>query len=166
MRQPSLVARHHENQGLGLLTETECSQSTITPLMPRGRLWPNMRPSKNPVFRYLLESKRGKSRALNAGIREARGEIIALNDDNCIPSTSWVASIIVERDFHGNGFLRHCASGRRPTSDVNQAYTDTIDNCKFRFREWCNVANSPFALRPQLLTRWSRHEGLSHTLHL
>jgi glycosyltransferase involved in cell wall biosynthesis len=32
---------------------------------------------ENPVSRYLLESKPGKSRALNAGIREARGEIIA-----------------------------------------------------------------------------------------
>ena len=51
---------------------------------------------ENPVFRYLLESKPGKSRALNAGIREARGEIIAFTDDDCIPSPSWVASILKE----------------------------------------------------------------------
>ena len=52
--------------------------------------------SENPVFRYLFESKPGKSRALNAGIREARGEIIAFTDDDCIPSPSWVASILKE----------------------------------------------------------------------
>ena len=52
--------------------------------------------SEDPVFRYLLESKPGKSRALNAGVREARGEIIAFTDDDCIPSPSWVASILKE----------------------------------------------------------------------
>ena len=40
---------------------------------------------ENPVFRYLSESKPGKSRALNGGIREAKGEIIAFTDDDCIP---------------------------------------------------------------------------------
>jgi glycosyltransferase involved in cell wall biosynthesis len=51
---------------------------------------------ENPVFRYLLEGKPGKSRALNAGIREAKGEIIAFTDDDCIPSASWVANIVKE----------------------------------------------------------------------
>lgn len=52
--------------------------------------------SENPVFRYLLESKLGKSQALNTGIREARGEIIAFTDDDCIPSPGWVANILKE----------------------------------------------------------------------
>lgn len=51
---------------------------------------------ENPVFRYLSESQPGKSRALNSGIREARGEIIAFTDDDCIPSPGWVASILKE----------------------------------------------------------------------
>lgn len=51
---------------------------------------------ENPVFRYLLESKPGKSRALNSGIREAKGEIIAFTDDDCIPSPGWVTSILKE----------------------------------------------------------------------
>ncbi|MGH9642979.1 MAG: glycosyltransferase, partial [Terriglobales bacterium] len=50
----------------------------------------------NPAFRYLLERKPGKSCALNAGIREAKGEIIAFTDDDCVPSRSWVARIVKE----------------------------------------------------------------------
>lgn len=51
---------------------------------------------ENPVFRYLWESRPGKSRALNAAIREARGDIIAFTDDDCIPSRGWVETILKE----------------------------------------------------------------------
>ncbi len=51
---------------------------------------------ENPVFRYILESKPGKSRALNAGIREAKGEILVVIDDDCIPGPGWVRSILKE----------------------------------------------------------------------
>ena len=51
---------------------------------------------ENPVFRYLFECKPGKSRALNVGIHEAMGEIIAFTDDDCIPSPAWVLSIVKE----------------------------------------------------------------------
>jgi len=49
-----------------------------------------------PVFRYLFESKPGKSCALNLGIRQAKGEIIAFTDDDCIPSARWLTSILKE----------------------------------------------------------------------
>ena len=50
----------------------------------------------NPVFRYLSECKPGKSRALNAGIREATGEIIAFTDDDCIPGPNWIETMLKE----------------------------------------------------------------------
>jgi hypothetical protein len=53
---------------------------------------------EKPVFRYLLENEPGKSRALNAALREARGEIIAFTDDDCIPSPGWVDNILDEFD--------------------------------------------------------------------
>ena len=53
---------------------------------------------ENPVFRYIYESKPGKSRALNAGIREAKGDILAVIDDDCIPGPAWVRSILKEFD--------------------------------------------------------------------
>jgi GT2 family glycosyltransferase len=53
---------------------------------------------ENPIFRYLFEGKPGKSRALNAGIREAKGEILAVTDDDCIPGPGWVQNILREFD--------------------------------------------------------------------
>jgi GT2 family glycosyltransferase len=53
---------------------------------------------ENPEFRYLLESNPGKSRALNMGIREAKGEIIAFTDDDCIPDPKWLENILKEFD--------------------------------------------------------------------
>jgi len=42
-------------------------------------------------FRYVFEKSQGKSFALNTGIKEARGDILAFTDDDCIPSVDWVA---------------------------------------------------------------------------
>ncbi len=52
--------------------------------------------SENPAVRYVWESKPGKSLALNAGIREAKGEILVVIDDDCIPGPGWVRSILNE----------------------------------------------------------------------
>lgn len=57
--------------------------------------------SDNPHrFRYLLESRQGKSSALNTGIQEAAGEILVFTDDDCIPSRDWLASIAQEFTSH------------------------------------------------------------------
>jgi glycosyltransferase involved in cell wall biosynthesis len=44
-------------------------------------------------FRYLFERKQGKSNALNAGIREARGGILAFMDDDVIVAPTWLLNI-------------------------------------------------------------------------
>src|SRR5208282_3321540 len=41
-------------------------------------------------FRYLFESQQGKSHALNAGIREARGDILAFTDDDVTVEPTWL----------------------------------------------------------------------------
>lgn len=41
-------------------------------------------------FRYLFEPLPGKSRALNAGIREARGALLAFTDDDVIVEPAWL----------------------------------------------------------------------------
>jgi len=53
---------------------------------------------ENPSFRYLRDDKPGKSRALNTAIRQARGDIIAFTDDDCIPDSGWVDGILKEFD--------------------------------------------------------------------
>jgi len=50
--------------------------------------------NRNPGrFRYVFEPQQGKSYALNAGIREARGEILAFMDDDVTVDAQWLQSL-------------------------------------------------------------------------
>ncbi len=49
-------------------------------------------------FRYLFESKPGKSHALNAGIREACGDILAFIDDDVIVERNWLRNLTANLD--------------------------------------------------------------------
>jgi glycosyltransferase involved in cell wall biosynthesis len=50
--------------------------------------------AKNPRrFRYFFHGTQGKTNALNAGIREARSEILALTDDDLTVDPHWVAEM-------------------------------------------------------------------------
>jgi GT2 family glycosyltransferase len=53
-----------------------------------------------PRFRYVSESQPGLSRARNAAIRHARGQIIAFTDDDCVPDPRWTRAI-------GRAFAEH-----------------------------------------------------------
>jgi glycosyltransferase involved in cell wall biosynthesis len=44
-------------------------------------------------FRYCFEPKQGKSHALNAGIREARGDILAFLDDDVTVGPTWLQDL-------------------------------------------------------------------------
>lgn len=44
-------------------------------------------------FHYLFEVRQGKSHALNSGIREARGEVLAFMDDDVTVESSWLRDI-------------------------------------------------------------------------
>ena len=44
-------------------------------------------------IRYLFEPKQGKSNALNTGIREARGNILAFMDDDVRVETDWLQKL-------------------------------------------------------------------------
>jgi len=47
-------------------------------------------------FAFIIERGRGKSHALNAGVRLARGRIFAFTDDDCIVDPHWISSILSE----------------------------------------------------------------------
>lgn len=49
--------------------------------------------SSSHSVRYSFEPQQGKSYALNRGIREARGNMLAFTDDDVIPSPDWIAGI-------------------------------------------------------------------------
>jgi glycosyltransferase involved in cell wall biosynthesis len=44
------------------------------------------------VVRHVCERKRGLAYARNVGVRASRGSIICCTDDDCLPSTDWVAA--------------------------------------------------------------------------
>lgn len=44
-------------------------------------------------FRYVFEGRPGKSYALNRGIQEARGEILAFADDDVVLETTWLCNL-------------------------------------------------------------------------
>ena len=48
---------------------------------------------REPRIHYLFEGAQGKSNALNRGVRQAAGTIIAFTDDDCIPDPHWVENI-------------------------------------------------------------------------
>jgi glucosyl-dolichyl phosphate glucuronosyltransferase len=44
-------------------------------------------------FRYIVEAKQGKSHALNTGIREARGDVLAFIDDDVTVPPTWLGNL-------------------------------------------------------------------------
>lgn len=44
--------------------------------------------------RYIFEGRQGKSHALNAGLREARGEVIAFTDDDVLVDADWLTGLL------------------------------------------------------------------------
>lgn len=57
-------------------------------------------------FRYLFEQRQGKSYALNTGIREARGEVVALVDDDVIVEPTWLHNLtgaLSSEEWAGSG---------------------------------------------------------------
>lgn len=45
------------------------------------------------VIKYAFEPKQGLGHARNRGITEARGDVLAFTDDDCIPATNWIRVI-------------------------------------------------------------------------
>lgn len=47
-----------------------------------------------PTIRIIRQSNAGPSAARNRGVAEARGELIALTDDDCLPTPTWLESLV------------------------------------------------------------------------
>jgi len=58
-------------------------------------------------LKYIFEKNQGKSYALNRGIKESKGEILAFIDDDCIPEERWLLKIynILKKNKDIDGLL-------------------------------------------------------------
>jgi glycosyltransferase involved in cell wall biosynthesis len=57
------------------------------------------------TLRYVLEKEQGRSAALNAGIKTARGEIIAITDDDVRVDPSWLNNSAIALDRFGCDYV-------------------------------------------------------------
>jgi glycosyltransferase involved in cell wall biosynthesis len=62
------------------------------------------RDGRTEIF-YLQEFRQGKSFALNCALAHARGEILALTDDDVIPAPDWLARIVSDFREHDVTFV-------------------------------------------------------------
>ncbi len=69
-----------------LVVDNNSSDQTRQVVEDISRRYPNR-------FRYWFEPKQGKSHALNAGIREARGDILAFLDDDVTVGPTWLQDL-------------------------------------------------------------------------
>lgn len=51
-----------------------------------------------PELRVLEEAKRGPAAARNRGLREARGEVVAMIDADCVPTRPWLRELVATFD--------------------------------------------------------------------
>jgi glucosyl-dolichyl phosphate glucuronosyltransferase len=63
---------------------TDCTRQTIEAAASK---------STNPI-RYVFEPRQGKGHALNRGLQDARGDIVALTDDDVIPAADWLERVV------------------------------------------------------------------------
>ena len=78
------------------------NNSTIKP----ARSWKASSRRHPGRFRYLFEPKPGKSHALNAGIRDAHGDILAFIDDDVTVEKNWLTQfdrVLVGNAWAGTG---------------------------------------------------------------
>lgn len=109
--------------------------------------------SGKPIVRYLLEAEPGKSRALNAALREARGEIIAFTDDDCIPCPGWVDNILNEFDSDAELSVLGGRVELYDQKDVHQAVV--LSNYRMLVTKVCDVCTTPTIIGANMAFRKS-----------
>jgi GT2 family glycosyltransferase len=73
-----------------LRPQTFCSQLLVIDQSDDSRTEAALRPFfRDPRLRYIRSSTEGKGRALNVGLAEAKGDIVAITDDDCEVGEGW-----------------------------------------------------------------------------
>ena len=81
---------------------------------------------KDPRFRYIRSSRRGKGAALNDGLAEARGSIVAFTDDDCRVPYGWAMEMAKVLEAHPTAAIAFCRVVAVP-HDKNTGYVPAYD---------------------------------------
>lgn len=54
-------------------------------------------------FRYLYQDNAGPAAARNKGVDEARGDVVAFTDDDCVPAQDWIETLVAGLDSENVG---------------------------------------------------------------
>jgi glycosyltransferase involved in cell wall biosynthesis len=71
-----------------------------------------------PHVRVVHESSRGRSQARNAGVRHARGDVVAFTDADCTLHADWLSRIVVPLADEAVGMVGGTVLARRPCNHV------------------------------------------------
>lgn len=98
--------------------------------------------------RYIFEGRQGKSYALNTGVKEARGEVLAFTDDDVIIDSNWLLNIKKTFDQYDcagiGGKIIPVLLGKKPswlTTDTHYPFMGTLGS--FDWGDTCCELKEP-----------------------
>ncbi|MBF0186641.1 MAG: glycosyltransferase [Magnetococcales bacterium] len=97
------------------------------------------------LLSYLPSSEKGLSRARNVGIRQAKGEVIAFIDDDCISPPDWLQQACIAKLHHPNsvawiGDVHHGPDALSSLTELTEKGTRSI-TIKGRSNPWYRSPN-------------------------
>jgi glycosyltransferase involved in cell wall biosynthesis len=95
----SILANTHPNFELVVVDQSK-NNETLEALKPFG---------KDPRLRYVKITSVGKGNALNAGLEETKGSVIAITDDDCTVSPKWLEKFALIFATHPKVAVAFCS---------------------------------------------------------
>ncbi len=96
----------------------------------------------DPRLRYIRSSTAGKTRALNLGVSEAGGEVVAVTDDDCTVPSDWLEKLAAIFDRNPKVAMAFCNVAAGPhdeSAGFIPAYMRTDDKLVTTSRDKCSA---------------------------